>query len=101
MVAEFGLLLALKVLREFFLRGEGGAVNALELFVLLTAAMIRAGDGEEFESFQLRRVANVRASAEVDELAVLIKGNFLALGNVGEAAELVTFLADFLDDLDG
>ena len=30
-VAELGLFLALEVLREFFLRGEGSAIDALEL----------------------------------------------------------------------
>ena len=46
-----GLFLALEVLIEFFARGEGGAVDALELFIFLVAAMIGAGDGEKFEGF--------------------------------------------------
>jgi hypothetical protein len=39
------------------------------------------------------RCSDVRAGAEVDELAVLVEGDLLALGNVGEAAELVALLA--------
>jgi hypothetical protein len=36
-------------LLEFVLRGVGGAVDALELLVLLVAAMVGAGDVEELE----------------------------------------------------
>ena len=45
-IAGAGLLEAFKVFRELFLRGEGGAVNALELFVLVVAAMVGSCDGE-------------------------------------------------------
>jgi hypothetical protein len=92
---------ALEVLGEFLLGGEGGAVDALELLVLFVAAVIGAGDGEELEGLQLRGVAHVRAGAEVHELAVLVEGDFLALGDVGEAAELVALLAALRDDGDG
>ena len=44
---------------------------------------------------------HVRAGAQVGELAVLVKRDGLALGNVGEAADLVALLADLLDDADG
>jgi hypothetical protein len=64
-VAELGLLELLEVVGEFFLGREGGAVDALELLVLLVAAVIGAGDGEELEGLQLGRVADVRAGAEV------------------------------------
>jgi hypothetical protein len=60
-----GLLELLEVLGEFLLGREGGAVDALELLVLLVAAVIGAGDGEELEGFQLGGVAHVRAGAEV------------------------------------
>jgi hypothetical protein len=39
----------LEVLGEFLLGGEGGAVDALELLVLLVAAVVGAGDGEQLE----------------------------------------------------
>ena len=38
-------------LGELFLGRKRGAVDALELLVLLIATVIRAGDGEEFEGF--------------------------------------------------
>ena len=39
---------------EFVLRRERRPVDALELLVLLIAAVIRAGDREQFERLQLR-----------------------------------------------
>ncbi len=80
-VAGLGLLDALEVLREFFPGREGGAVDALELLVVLVAAVVGAGDREQLEGLQLARVAHVGARAEVDELAILVKRNFFALGN--------------------
>ena len=49
MVAELGLFQLGQVIREFLLRGKGGAVDALELLVGLVAAVVGAGDGEEFD----------------------------------------------------
>src|SRR5437867_4101314 len=43
-IASLRLFEALEVLREFFFRRKRGAVDALELFVLLVAAVIGAGD---------------------------------------------------------
>ena len=51
MVTGLGLLGALEVLGELFLGRKRGAVDALELLVLLIATVIGAGDGEEFEGF--------------------------------------------------
>jgi hypothetical protein len=100
-VAELGLLKLDEIVGEFLLGREGGAVDALELLVGLVTAVIGAGDGEELEGLQLGRVADVRAGTEVSELAVGVEGDFLALRDVGEAAELVALLAAGLDDLDG
>ena len=43
----------------------------------------------------------MRARAQVDELAVLVERDLLALGDVGEPAELVALLAAGPDDLGG
>jgi|GEM_PF-3437342 len=100
-VAELGLFELREVVGELVLRRKGGAVDTLELFVLFVAAVIGAGDREEFERLQLRGVADVRAGAEVHEFAVLVEGDFFALGDISETAEFVAFLAAGLDDLDG
>jgi len=92
-VALLGLLGAGEGLLELLLRGEGGAVDALELLVLLVAAVVGAGDVEQLERLDLRGVAHVRAGAEVDELAVLVEGDGLARRDVAEAADLVGVLA--------
>ena len=100
-VAGAGLLDLVEVSGEFFLGGEGGAVDALELFVLLVAAVISTGDGEELEGFDLLAVTDVGAGTQVHELAVLVERDLFALGNVVEAAEFVGFLATGFDDFDG
>ena len=76
-------------LLELFLRRERGAINTLQLLILLVAAVVGARDVQQFEGLDLRRIADVRAGTEVDELTVLIKGNRLAGGDVAEAANLV------------
>ena len=85
-VAVLGLLGLLEVLGELLLRREGGAVDALELLVLLVAAVVGAGDREQLERLQLRGVAHVGAGAQVHELAVLVERDLLPLGDVGQAA---------------
>ncbi len=100
-IAELRLLELHEVVGEFLLRRESGAVDALELLVGLVAAVVGAGDGEELEGLQLGGVADVRAGAEVGELAVGVERDLLALGDVGQAAQLEAFLAARLDDLDG
>jgi hypothetical protein len=72
-VTRLGLLGTLEVLREFLLGWEGGPVDALQLLVLLVAAMVSTGDREELERLQLGRIPDVGAGAEVDELTVLVE----------------------------
>ena len=99
MVAQLSLLHLGEVISQFLFGRESGAVDALELRVGLVTAVVGTGDGQEFESLQLRRVANVGAGAEIRELTVGVEGNFLIRGNIREAAEFVTFLAAGFDDL--
>ena len=86
-------------LLQLFLRRESGAVDTLELLVLFVAAVIGAGDVQQLESLDLRRVTDVRPGAEIDELAVLIKGNRLAGRDVAQAADLVGDLPALADEL--
>ena len=61
-----------------------GAVEALELWVVLVAFIEGAGDGHEFDGFAVAGAADVWAGAEIPEVAVLEEGDGLALGDVVE-----------------
>ena len=100
-VALLGFLGAGHGLLKFVLGRVGGAIDALQLLVLLVAAVVGAGDVQQFEGLHLRGVADVGAGAEVDEFAVLIKRDGLAGGDVAETADLVGVLAAFADQLLG
>ena len=69
-------------------RGERRAVDALELALFLVATMVGAGEGEQFERADLARACDVRARAQVGEIAVGIERDCFAFWDVAEAAEL-------------
>ena len=72
-----------QVLVEIFLAEERGAVDALQLRILFLAQPVGAGDVEQLEGLDLSGRRNVRAAAEVDELAGLVKRNlFVGLGEL-------------------
>ena len=56
---------------QLLLRREGGAVDALQLRVALVAAPVGARDRQHLERLDVARALDVRAAAEVDEVAVL------------------------------
>src|SRR4051812_179202 len=68
MIALLGLFEFGEVLVEIFLREERGAVDALQLGVLVVALPIGSGDREQLERLQLFGRRDVRAAAEVDEV---------------------------------
>src|SRR5437868_2978157 len=68
---------------EILLRVERGAVDAGELRVALVAAPVRAGEARELERLDRLRVLQVRAAAEVGEIALCVQGD-VALGGVDE-----------------
>ncbi len=78
--AEMGLHLGLVL--------ESGAVDALELRVLFVTEVVGAGDMGELERADIARAHDVRPGAEIDEIAVGIERDFLALGNAIEDIEL-------------
>ena len=55
-VALLGLFELLEVLVQVLLAEEGGAVDALQLLVVLVALPVGAGDGEQLERLDLRSV---------------------------------------------
>ncbi len=65
MVAPLGLLDAVQVLLERLLGLPGGAVDALELLVLLVAAPVRRGRAHQLERRDALGGRQVRAAAEV------------------------------------
>ena len=73
MVALLRFLEHGEVVVEFFLRLKGGAVNTLELRILLVAFIISAGQAGELERADVSCAHDVRAGAKVDEIAVPIE----------------------------
>src|SRR5919202_854576 len=71
-VAPLGVLDLLEVLLERLLRVERGAVDPGELLVVLVAAPVRAGEAGEPERPDRLRVLEVRAAAEVGEVALRV-----------------------------
>ncbi len=56
-----------EVFVEFLFGEPGGSVDALQLLVLLVALPVGAGDRQQLERLDFRRVRDVRTAAEVDE----------------------------------
>ena len=82
-VARLRLLEPLEVGVEIGLRVEGGAVDPGQLRVLLVAAPVGAGERGQLDRLDRLRVLQVRAAAEVGELALRVEGD-VALGRVDE-----------------
>src|SRR3954454_6395524 len=82
-VAAARLLQPLQVRLEIRLRVEGGAVDAGQLRLRGVAAPVRAGEVRELERLDRLRVLQVRAAAEVGEVALRVERD-LPLGAVDE-----------------
>ena len=75
MVALLRLLEHGKVVVEHLLFRESNAVETHELLAFLVTAPIGSGHAGDFDRFDVRRIRNVRATAEVGERALRIGGN--------------------------
>ena len=95
-VAALGLLQALDDGVELLLGGGGDAVEALEHLVVLVAAVVAAGHAHELDGADAAAVLHVGAAAEVDVVAGAVDGDGLALGDVGQALELVGLVLEEL-----
>ena len=82
-VARLRLLEPLEIRVEVGLRVEGGAVDPGQLGVLLVAAPVGARERGQLDRLDRLRVLQVRAAAEVRELALRVQRD-LALGRVDE-----------------
>ena len=73
MVALLRLFELVQVGVEVLLVEEGGAVEALELLAVGVVLPVGAGDAEQLERADLAGVRDVRAAAQVDELALAVE----------------------------
>src|SRR3974390_3009572 len=87
-VAALGFFELVEVVVELFLGVERGTVDALELQVLFVAQPVGSGDVEQLEGLDASSGRDVRAAAEVGELASLVDGD-LFIGR-GEMLDEVT-----------
>ena len=99
-VALLGLLEHVEVGIEVCLLLEGRAVDALQHLVVLIAAPVSTSDAHELQSLDLARRDDVRASAEVRELALRVHRDLLAFRQVVDELDLVG-LALLLEELQG
>src|SRR2546430_17344263 len=88
MVALLRFLQHREVVVEFLLCLEGGAVNALELRILVVAFIISAGEAGELERADVSGAHDMRAGAKIDEIAVAIERNCFPRRNVLDNVEL-------------
>src|SRR4030095_12213018 len=88
MVALLRFLEHCKVVIEFLFSLEGSAVNALKLWILFVAFVVRARDSCELERADVARTHDVRTGAEVDEVAVAIERDFFVSRNVFDDIKL-------------
>ena len=102
MVVGFALLKDVEVFLQGFLTWPASGVDTGKLLVLGIASPISAGDGKKLKVLQIAGVWNVWATAEVDEIALLVEGDgafeFFDVFNlifVGSEDFERFFLADF------
>src|SRR6185312_14701117 len=67
-IALLRLFELVEVIFNVLLRKEDGAVDALELLILLVALPVRAGNRRQSEGLELRSIRHVRTAAEIDEV---------------------------------
>src|SRR6476469_9042660 len=82
-VALARLFEPLEVRVEVGLRVERGPVDAGQLLVLLVAPPVRAGEAGQLERLDRLRVLQMRAAAEVGEVALAVEGD-VALGGIDQ-----------------
>ena len=99
-VTLLGLFQHVQVGVLVFPLGPGRAVDALEHLVVVVATPVGTGHLHQLEDLELARGRHVRATAEVDEIALAVQANLLVFRNGGDDLGLV-LLAHALEQLDG
>ena len=94
-VALFGLFDAGQIRVELLLLREAGAVDALEHLAAAVAAPVSAGDTRELDGVALDTAGGVqmRAGAEVDKLALAVKGDDGILRQIVDELDLIRLVA--------
>ena len=92
MVAALGFFQLVQVVVKLGLRGEAGAVDALHLRVAFFAFPIGAGDAQQLERLDEFGRGDVRAQAEVNELAGGVELHHLAVREVAHQLALERLL---------
>jgi len=87
-VALLRLLEEPEMLIELLAGEEGGAVDPLQLLILLVALPVGAGDAEQLERLDPSRRRKVRPATEVDEVTLLVTGDDVAVGLVADQLDL-------------
>ena len=95
-VAAPGLLLARERRVELGLRRGRHPVETLQHRVLLVAAVVGAGHGDELHGADRARARDMRAAAEVGEGSAAVERDRLSGGNVRESLELVALVGEEL-----
>ena len=88
MIALLCFLEHREVIIELLFCFERRAVNSLQLRIVFVAFIIRACHVGEFERADVSRALDVRAGAEIDEVATAIERDFFVLRNVLDDVEL-------------
>ena len=98
-IALFSFFQAMEIGLEVLLRRPGGAVNALQHFVVGIAAPIGAGDLGQLEGADAPSGGQMGPAAKIDEIALAVEGDVFIAGNAGNDLGLVV-LAGLLEEFD-
>ena len=91
MVALFGFLHFGEIFFKLRFLFERRTVNAGEHLVLFVPAPVSARHAGQLERLDLARGRQMRPAAEIDEIALLVKGNFRVLGQIVDKFLFIRF----------
>ena len=76
---------------------KGGAIDTLQLLVILITAVIGTGNREQLKSLNLLGIADVGTRTQIDEFAVLVEADLFTVRHVVQAPQFVVGLAGSMD----
>src|SRR5690606_24888474 len=93
MVALLSFFLNVQPFLQFFLVVKSGAANTRQLIVTRVALPIRTRCRNKFECLEHAGAWDVRATAQIDKLALFIGANGVAFGDAIDQIDLILFAA--------